>query len=283
MKIWKVGDRGDAVVEIKRLLVAQGFWHPGNTSPNYTKTLADAVAYFQQTHLNEKGKPCGVDGKVGPETWWALRHPSGGPQRSGLPGGRIPRRISDARAELLDIALRQHGIKEVPDGWNRSDRPRGGVDKYLPGWCMEPDKKGPPWCCFFVWWACREHFGRFPMGERVGACRRAHQLARENRIYRSARGSYTPVPGDAFVMLYKSGGRYTGKGHIGFVYRVSRSAEEFNTVEGNCGNRVKIGKRSLSDATIEGFIDFWDDGRSLAGEFERGLVRAGDVSRSGTR
>lgn len=281
MKIWKSGDKGAEVVEFKQRLRQQGFWPWDDASPNYTDRLAEAVAYFQQTHINEKGEPCGVDGKVGPETLWALKHPTGKSQKSGIPGDNIPGGLSDGRAGLLQIALAEHGIKEIPNGSNRGLKPRGGVDKYLPGWQKKPGEKGPAWCCYFVFWVGKQHFGHYPMGKRQGSCSKTKKIAVDHGLFRPARGIYTPVPGDAFVMLYK--GTNKGKGHIGFVYRVSSDGNEINTVEGNCGNRVKIGKRSLLDSSIAGFIDFWNDGKSLAGTFNRGLVEAADVGGAGTR
>ena len=89
------------------------------------------------------------------------------------------------------------------------------------------------------------------------------------------KGHYTPVPGDAFVMLHKSdAGELNGRGHIGFVYRVSQNGKRFNTIEGNCGDRVKLGERGVDDRSMAGFIDFWKDGRSLQKTFQRGLVAA---------
>ena len=98
MAILKVGDRSEEVVKVKALLAGQGYWPASNTSPNFTPKLAEAIVYFQQTHLNQHGKPCGVDGKVGPETWWALRNPSGRAQRSGLPGDVVPSGIGSTIA-----------------------------------------------------------------------------------------------------------------------------------------------------------------------------------------
>src|SRR6266536_5785896 len=66
------------------------------------------------------------------------------------------------------------------------------------------------------------------------------------------KASYAPVPGDAFVMLHQD-----GTGHIRFVLRVdkARNATAFNTVEGNCGNRVKVGRRQMDQSTLVGFIN----------------------------
>ena len=90
----------------------------------------------------------------------------------------------------------------------------------------------------------------------------------------------TPTPGDAFVILYKDPALGWCTGHIGFVLQVSRNGKSINTVEGNCGNRVKIGKRSLSDPNIRGCINFFDDHP----EFTRGSLRgAKNLGALGTR
>ncbi len=281
MPILEVGDQSPEVVEVKRLLARHGHWSSHNVTPNYTATLEQAVIYFQQTHLNQRGKPCGVDGKVGPETWWALRNASGEAQRSHLDAGPIPRGVGDDRHALLEIALGEHGIREIPDGSNRSTRPKGGVDKYLPAWAKKEDGKGAPWCCFFVSWVTREAFGTYPLGQREGACRNMKPLARDRAMWRPKAG-YGPVPGDAFLMLHEKKGSAPQTGHIGFVHRVSKDGGSFNTIEGNCGNRVKLGRRAIAEPTLVGFIDFWKDGRQRQ-DFTRGLSRARNVGRDTTR
>ena len=81
-------------------------------------------------------------------------------------------------------------------------------------------------------------------------------------------------PGDVFYMRFGS-----TKGHVGFVYRMSEDGETINTVEGNCANRVKIGRRRLS--SVYGIIDFFGDDGSE--DFERGLIEAKNVGKDGTR
>ena len=62
----------------------------------------------------------------------------------------------------------------------------------------------------------------------------------------NGQSEFSPVPGDAFVMLYQD-----GTGHIGFVLRVVKAnATAFNTLEGNCGNRVKVGCRQMDQSIL---------------------------------
>lgn len=274
---------GPAVVELKRLLAAQGFW-TGSMSPIFGKELDAVVAHFQQTHLGPDKQPLDVDGIVGPDTLWALKHATGKAQKEGLGPNHharimsIPDGIGFFRAALLRCALEQYGIRERPNGSNRGDSPKGGVDKFLPDW-QKTKPKGPAWCCYFVSWVSREVFARYPLGRRYGSCARAWAKAMELGMAYPRVGDdgvrFLPMPGDAFYM------RYTPTtGHIGYVYRVSEDGLVINTVEGNCANRVKVGGRDV-DERIHGFIDFFRERRH--DEFEHGLIVAENVRKAGTR
>jgi hypothetical protein len=289
------GSVGPRVVELKQRLMAQGFWsEAGTLSRTFGVKLEEAVAYFQQTHLGPDGKPLAVDGLVGPDTMWALKHPTGKAQKEGL--GRdaddryenIPAGIGPDRKLLLVTALNQYGIRERPMGSNRGDAPNGGVDKFLPTWCKKKPGKGPAWCCFFVSWVTKEVFGTYPLGRVHGSCAKAWEAAMHRRMAwpkykivdtREPTNPVHPLPGDAFYMRW---GPRTG--HIGFVYRVSEDGTEINTIEGNCANRVKIGRRSVDDR-IFGWIDFWGDSMAAMeySKFERGLIQAPNVGRARTR
>lgn len=295
MAVLKIGSRGSTVILVKGHLARQGMWNSRHVSRNYTKALRDAVVYFQQTHNGPDGAPLGVDGKVGPNTMWALRNATGPAQRENLQPidpfkGYIPQHITPERRALLEVALHQHaiGIRERPNGSNRSSTPEGGIDKFLPAWTKKK-KKGPAWCAFFVSWVMLKFFDRYPIGRRHGSCKRLWQAAKGKRwLNKSSATRNEPMPGDMFVML-----RSNGTGHIGFVLRVSINGTEINTIEGNCGNRVKVGKRSTTDGTIYGYInpfgdDPWQDmngtDRPAAYHAERRLLPSlEEVGRLGTR
>jgi len=271
MPALRIGSKDKMVVVFKDAMANQGFW-TGNRSEAYTKTFAQAVAYFQQTHLGPDGEQLQVDGIIGPNTMWALTNPTGKPQKSNLSpkttGGhlRIPKGISEERARILGIALGEHNVREKPNGSNRGP----GVDKYLPRWAQtEP---GPPWCCFFVSWVTKQALGQYPLGRNHGSCARAWKAAQEREMVE--RSLMFVAPGDVFYMRFGP-----TKGHVGFVYRVSEDGTVINTVEGNCGNRVKIGRRVL-DARIHGVINFFE-GRVR--DFDRGLIDAKNVGKDGTR
>jgi hypothetical protein len=274
MRTLQFGDKGEDVIRLQNILSAQGFFS-FRASGNFLNRTKEAVLYFQQTHLGPDCKFLEVDGIVGEDTWWALKHPSGKPQKSDFPG-RIPRKLTPLRSRLLEIALKEHDDKvhEIPNGSNWGD----GIIKYggQPGWA---------WCCLFWSWCNRECFGKYSLGRKYASCFQAKQRSQTLGLWRD-KDDYNPIPGDTFIMLYRDeNGNFNGKGHIGFVMRVRYSgakAVSINTVEGNCGNRVKIGMRYLGDPKIVGFInDFHQDEQPV--DWQTGLVRAKSVGTATTR
>ena len=274
----KYGDKGEAVKVVQQLLEDQGFFK-GAVLGNFLKFTKEAVVYFQNTHLGPNGEFLESDGAVGPNTWWALRNPVGKPQQSNLPR-EIPDGLTPMRQKVLTEALGEHaaGVKEVPNGTNAGD----GVTKYLPG------GRGAFWCCYFWSWVNRYAFGKHPLGAKYGRVSSAFAKARELEMARQT-GDYIPIPGDAFIMATskaeKGKFKFTGTGHIGYVIRVEVSggrAVAINTVEGTSSNRVKLGKRNLSDAAIVGFINNYGPDEQPTG-WQQGLVSAVDVDGTITR
>jgi peptidoglycan hydrolase-like protein with peptidoglycan-binding domain len=265
------GDRGEPVKVVQRILRQQGFFK-GAIGGNYLALTQQAVTYFQQTHLGPNGEFLPVTGRLDADTWWALRHPVGAPQRSHLPG-HIPAGLTPLRTSQLEITLGEHAaqVREDPDGSNWGD----GVVKYK-------GAPGAPWCCYFWSWATHECLGRYTLGARFGLVRSAWQRAGDLGMAHP-KGEYLPIPGDAFVMLYRDDqGRLKGTGHIGFVLRVSAAgASAINTVEGNSGNRVKVGKRSLDNPDIVGFINGFPADEQPT-DWEKGVVTS-EPTESGTR
>ena len=134
-------------------------------------------------------------------------------------------------------------------------------------------------------WCNHQAFGRYSLGARYGSVLSAWTQAEKLGMARQKDG-YEPIPGDAFVMLHRNAqGNRTGTGHIGFVLRVERKggrATVINTVEGNCGNRVKVGRRDLASRDVVGFINNFPAEEQPTG-WERGLIRAAAVDAAGTR
>jgi hypothetical protein len=267
------------VARLVALLVARGVPpRPPVTAelPTFGRAIENSVLYFQMTHQNEAGAWLDVDGIVGPDTWWALGHATGDNQRSFLEVG-IPKGIEGERRALLETAVKQHGVREDRGRANRGPE----VDKFLPtSITSDPAREGQPWCCYFVSWVAREVYGRHIMGRPVASCYTAWQRAHENDRWIRNDSSNTPTPGDAFVILHQEPSRGWCTGHIGLVLQLGSDGRSINTVEGNCGNRVKIGTRSLGDPQLRGFINIVGDRPS----FERGSLRgAKNLGASGTR
>lgn len=260
MQILKRGDTNLVKVErVRDILEAQGFYEPSGKPGTFNAALEDAVIYFQQTHLGQDGKPLLSDGMVGPATWWALRHPTGRAQRSGL-NPFIPGKLGHDRTDVLLKALTEHGknVRERPNGSNRSKE----IDKYLPKWWLDkhgPEDKGPAWCCFFVHWCFHEALGMWPCLSRTGSCSQLMKMAQDQDDWYTAEqilyGNCGKLirPGDIFIIAHPKKPGKPATGHTGFVLRVNEDQTKVNTLEGNCGNRVKCGVRDVKDLT--GFIN----------------------------
>jgi len=272
------GSKGLEVAKLVKLLTERGCAPtPPVTAarPRFGRAIENMVLYFQMTHQGPHGNWLTVDGVVGGGTWWALRNHSGPPQRSFLEVG-IPEGITGHRRKVLETAVKEHGIREDPRRPNRGKE----VDKFLPSSCTESSSQnGKPWCCYFTSWVTRQAFDSYPLGARVGSCHAAWRRANELGQWEPNDGR-VPTPGDAFVILHEDPTEGWCTGHIGFVLQVSKSGRSINTVEGNCGNRVKIGRRTLKDPLLRGFINFYGDHP----EFKRGSLRgAKNLGKRSTR
>ena len=267
--VLRLGSTGESVEELQHILIQQGYGF-GQLVVNglYDEVTEDAVGYFQMTHIGEDGESLEIDGWVGKNTWWALYNHSGVSQRNYF-DLYIPDDIGESRNALLKVALFEHqfGVHEEPNGSNWGD----GVIKYggEPGWA---------WCCLFTSWVANQAFNGYPLNAKFASCYQAWKQAVKLGFTKMS----NPVPGDQFMMLYtNSAGQLKGTGHTGYVLAVSEDGKWINTVEGNAGNRVKIGKRLVSQ--MYGFINFFGDAGSL-GQWKVGLVgNAPSTVNDGTR
>lgn len=268
MKTLKIGDNGDEVRVLQSILRSQGHFD-GAVKGNFGPLTKKAVIYFQMTHLGPKGLPLDVNGEVGPDTWWALENPSGKLQSSGL-NALVPPGLSDARSKLLQWAAAEHAkrVAEEPDGSNWGDR----ISYYLTTCGLGPE----PWCGCYVSTGHKDALGTFPLGAPQPHVQTFMQRAKKAGVFHP-KSTYSPIPGDIFIYAFSG-----GTGHTGFVAAVDSStkARRFNTNEGNCGNRVKFGVRSIEEKSLVGFINVWgDNDRS----FDARILSASDVSEVGTR
>lgn len=267
MSIYKIGDRGAEIKSLQKILAAQGF-NPGLADGFFGDQTKNAVIKFQQTHLDEAGHWLVPDGEVGPKTWWALEHPSGDSQRSGLeaeiPAGLTPQRLALCRFEL---ALWKKNVHEIPDGSNGGD----GVDVITGGhhdaWCMHTQQ-----------YSLEHVLGHNPFGARQPSCYSTMVIAKEKGWW-NPRKDYHPIPGDLMIMLHSLSGGWS-PGHTGMVLRVGGFG--FNTIEGNCGNRIKLGYRKFSQVGLAGFINVFGPGEQPTG-WEHGVIAARAVAADSTR
>ncbi|MFD2228898.1 CHAP domain-containing protein [Alkalimarinus sediminis] len=252
------------VVTLQHLLSSHGYFSDRISSHGLFDDIThENVELFQLQHIGPNGQPLQVDGIVGKSTWWALENPSGEAQRNHF-GITTPNGLTQKRQQIINVVHEEHSkpVFEVPDGSNRS--------KDIDGYWGKTGVIGQPWCCAFVSWVLKTVLGKYPINGK-------HHLGVQ-KMWRAASrlGLETPQPkpGDVFIQL-KSG----GKGHTGFVIGVSPDNQQIYTAEGNCGNRLKIGKRDIN--TIQHFIDCLQDQQSLG--FERGNLAVNDVSVDTTR
>ena len=233
------------VQQLQRLLVGNGYGVDSiGVTGIFDEQTEDEVEMFQLQHLGSDGEPLDSDGIVGGETWWALENPSGASQRSSIDTDIRTVGLTPTRANLLELILDEHrkDVRETPDGSNRSP----DIDQY---W-GERNIRGKPWCCAFVSWALYEAIGHHPIGgeHNVGVMRMSRSAGRAGLQVP------WPKPLDIFIQEKKR-----GKGHTGFVIGVSEDGKTIYTCEGNCGNRLKVGKRRTQSITR--YLDPYRDGQ----------------------
>ena len=253
------------VQHLQRLLLSNGYG-AGYHSPLFVTgffgdNTEDQVEMFQLQHIGSDGEQLDSDGIVGAQTWWALENPSGASQKNNITHSDFSAiaGLTAIRASLIALLLEEHekDVCETPDGSNQSR----DIDQY---W-GELKIRGRPWCCAYVSWALFETLSDHPIGgvHNIGVIRMSRTAVRAGFEV------MMPKPGDIFVQEKRR-----GKGHTGFVIGVSRDGQSIYTNEGNCGNRLKIGRRKIS--TITRFLDVLDDNQDDS--WTRGELNASDVS-----
>jgi len=277
----KMGDQGQGVLELQRILRAQGFYG-GELNGAFDEATLEAIKHFQTTHIGAGGDFLAADGVVGPETEWAIAHPGGDAQKSNLindlwkqetPQPPIPAGLTPARAGALRYAFSEHkaGVHETPDGSNWG----GGIQKYggRPGWS---------WCCLFVTWCWRQ--ARVVDFSEPGTYNLLKRAEAKGWFYPlDSTDPRARIPGNA--LLWQHGDR---TGHISLIARVGERSRpagapmQYNTIGGNEGNRVKFGIRDERSHGLVGFINpFGPDEQPP--DFERGIIAAKSVEGLKTR
>ncbi len=164
----------------------------------------------------------------------------------------IPEGLGPLRAKILETAIGELGVRESPPGSNRGPR----IERYWPEWVRikyQHEPKGPEWCAIFACWAVQTAIG-LPKGLRFRLRALAVKEDAEEVGMWKPKALYIPTPGDLFVIDNLSDGE-GGKGHIGIVLRVDDEGTSYETIEGNSGNRVRVGLRHVSDPQLQGWVD----------------------------
>jgi hypothetical protein len=262
-RVLKPLEQDSDVVRLQGLLAANGYFKQSVPARGlFDQVTFQAVELFQTQHVNEAGLALDIDGVVGSDTWWALENASGDKQRNHFEPV-IPKGVSDPRIRLLELVLAEHRkpVLENPDGSNRSPE----IDSY---W-GDTGLKGYAWCCAFVSWALSESLGHYPIEKHHVGVQNMSRAAKRLML-----DSKVPKPGDIFMQIFSG-----GKGHTGFVLGVSPDEKFIYTVEGNCSNRIKVGKRKQS--TIAHYIDVFRDSDTL--NFEKKDIDVMTVDKDANR
>ncbi len=218
------------IEQLQRTLQRLGYGQSLQVTGYPSEELWQAVALFQMQHLGPNGLFLAPDRTVGNDTWWALANPSGPPQRSGY-GLALPPRadLTPGRLALLDVYVAEYrkDVKEVPDGSNRGPQ----IDTYWGNTGL----LGKSWCCAQLSTLFLRAMGHYPFG--------SHQTRVEDMVHWAQahdRITRVPKPLDVWALLHPD-----GTGHTGVATALDDLAQVFATLEGNCGNRFKHGRRQL--------------------------------------
>ena len=155
--------------------------------------------------------------------------------------------------EMLQAAVSQVGVQEVPKGSNRGPQ----VSKYLASVGLNP---GYAWCMAFVYWCAQQ--AEISLKEPNPLVRTAGVM----KQWLSIPGKYkhpNPLPGDIFIMSFGH-----GTGHTGFVTDIHINGT-FDTIEGNSnsdGSRegYEVCRHCRTTRSVHGFIRIYPEQIAVA-------------------
>jgi hypothetical protein len=228
------GKQGPEVTELQQLLTERGY--PVQAIGIFGPKTYRAVRAFQSQNLDQHGQPLGVDGKVGPLTWWSLNNPKPviltpsvidyktlpPPEAGGSIWGRaaLDATIGELNAGAGEIGGNNRGI------W---------VQKYLEPAGL-PERN--PWCASFVSWCFLQASGGDKDAMPFTYCPGARKLLEEfkaNGWAYAPNSGYEPQPGDIVVWWREKLAGW--KGHVGFVHQVKDGM--LYTIEGDKSPNVQ--------------------------------------------
>ena len=239
MILIRKGMQGVVVGNVQQFLTENGYsvQQTELISSTFGDSTYEAVRSFQASHLGSDGQPLASDGVVGPETLWALQHPSepsGGDDVYYAQGWYYnPDEVSDKVRPALDAMCGEIGVHEKPDGSN--DGPRVRV-------YTAPDFIGDPWCCLFASWGFSHLPGGSPFG-RMASTWGLYEWASQRGLLVSA--SDDILPGDILLILRGDLNDPKHRGHVMPAIKTLPSGRIL-TVAGNESNAVRGGIRDRS-------------------------------------
>lgn len=221
--------------QLQRTLQRIGYGQALQVTGYPSEELWKAVALFQMQHVGPLGLFLDADRIVGQDTWWALANPSGPRQRNGYGLALPPRdQLTEQRRLALDVYVAEYrkDVKEEPDGSNRSP--------LIDGYWGNTGLLGKAWCCAQVSTLLLRALGHYPFGfHHVSVAGMVAWARSHDRITR------VPKPMDVWAILHPD-----GTGHTGVATALDDLARVFATLEGNCGNRFKHGRRQLTPELV---------------------------------
>jgi hypothetical protein len=222
---------------------------PIEVDGNFGINTFRAVKLFQSRHIDGKGNPLIVDGRIGSITWSILFATEKTPD---LVVAETP-----LLKKVLKIANTQIGVVENPPHSNRGKE----IDSYLKAVGLNPSAGNYPWCAAFVYW-CFDKASK-ELGITNPITKTAGVIDHWNRT----KGVRIPAdiaikipnkiePGAIFIMDFGK-----GLGHTGIVESVHNGY--ITTIEGNTNNDnsregygvFKLNNRKINTIT-RGFIQY---------------------------
>lgn len=156
-------------------------------------------------------------------------------------GTNVSARLTSNKAQnAVSLATSQIGVSE-----NGTSNDSIDIRRYKNG-----SKDSNPWCASFVSWC----YGRGQNGNnaKTFGYDASTQSIRSKAInagkYSSKTTGYVPQVGDIAMWRYNS-----SSGHVGIVSKVNPDGT-FETIEGNCDNKVQKVTRSRSSEGFDGFV-----------------------------
>jgi hypothetical protein len=226
----KVGCQGAEVAKLVDQLRQLGFTL--DQTDRFDGTVKKSVEAFQVTSVDASGHPLVVDGKIGPNTQWALDAAFGiqtldVPTSLQLPA--LPASGSAVGRKALEVAM---GEAKAGCGEVGSNNHGPHVRKYLNGLADE----GESWCAGFVSYCFSQATGQnAAFGYLVGA-QAIHNRMRDLGHSYPAAMTNPPQPGDIIAWLRidpKNPVKTEWHGHVGIVHSFMNGI--LWTIEGNRG------------------------------------------------